>query len=348
VHEISEEDEDGDAAAEAAAAPADSQQSLGSLADFIAEPSSQEMEHEGLAFHSDAEDDPLAVLRDRRPFQSFRHMGDAAAAAQPRQREPKPASASSQGAAAAAAAANGAPDMARLASVYDAVDPSFVAAVSGCRCWLTDVSLLHDAACSDALHAKLMKGYTYDKVVKRQGKVDELDKSEAGLMELTACVDYCTHILAQQLGLLWAGGAPTPGVQTAGSLMLPDPTAAGLVCVEVTMHDKPLELSIALLQLVLGHPANIRWRDMVVGRKLYQNSQLIFLVQGKVRYQQACQGCSRKQCVANAQVLTCARECLRTCAASQIRVAVVACCVHRQGVRHRLRCAVAVGRLESA
>lgn len=269
-------------------APAASQQSLGSLADFIAEPSSQEMEHAGLAFHSDDEN-PLAVLRDRRPFRSFRRMEEgggaaaasaAAASSLPRRRVPKPATAQLGAATAADGDVEG---MALLQSTYGgAVDSSFVSSVAGCSSWLTDVSLLHDESMLEQLHGKLLQGYTYDRVVKRQGKVDQLNKTEAGLMELTACVDYCTHILSEKLCLLWSGGACTPGVQTAGSLMLPDPAAHGMVCVEATMHGKPLDLSAALLQLVLGHPGNIRWRDMVVGRKLYVNSQLIFLVQNKV------------------------------------------------------------------
>lgn len=275
---VSEESEGEGSPAAAASAPAASQQSLGSLADFIAEPSAEEMQHAGLAFHSDEEDDPLAVLRNRRPFQSFRRMGEGAAAQ--RRREPKPNGPLLGAAAAASGDQNG---MSLLHTEYGAVDPSFVASVAGCSGWLSDVSLLHDVEMSNHLHAELLKGYTYDKVVKRQGKVDEIDKSDAGLMELTACVDYCAHILSEKLGLLWAGGAATPGVQTAGSLMLPDPAAHGLVCVEVTMYHKPLELSAALLLLVLGHPANKRWRDMIVGRKLYQANQLILLVQGKVR-----------------------------------------------------------------
>ena len=275
---------EGEADAPAVAAAAASQESIGSLADFIAEPSSQEMAQAGLAFQSDDDDDALAVLRNARPFHSYRRMGAAAAAAasmplqRTRQRERRPDDLHADNAAAESGDVEG---MELLRTVYGGqVDPSFIAAASGCGAWLTDVSLLHDSEQSRLLHEKVLQGYTYEKVVKRQGKT--LDVEQAGAMELTACVDYCTHILSQLLGVLWSGGASTPGVQIAGSLMRPDPTSHGMACIELTMSGKPLELSTALLQLVLGHPANKRWRDMVVGRRFYQSNQLVFLVQTRV------------------------------------------------------------------
>lgn len=274
--EASGGDDDEEAAAE---------ESLGSLANFIAEPTEEELEEMGLAFHSDDDDNPLAVLRNARPFQSYRRMGAAAAAAaagsssvQQRRWEPRP---TTPGFGAAASVVGDSAGIAQLLSEHGGcVDPSFLATVTGCG-WLSDVSLLHDASKSESLYADLLRGYRYDKVAKRQAK--SADVAQAGMQELTACVTYCTHILAQRLGLLWSGCAPTPGVQTAGLLMRPDDDSKGVVCEELTMHGKPLELSQALLQLVLGHPSNRRWRDIIFGRKLYKSTELIFLTQMQVR-----------------------------------------------------------------
>ena len=266
----------------AAASESAAKESLGSLADFIAEPTEEELEEMGLAFHSDDDDNPLAVLRNARPFHSYRRMGGAAAAAgslsvQQRRWEPRPTT--PQFGAAASVVGDSA-SISQLLSEHADVDPSFLAAVAGCS-WLSDVSLLHDASKSESLYADLLRGYHYDKVAKRQAK--SADVAQAGLQELTACVTYCTHILAQRLGLLWSGCSPTPGVQMAGLLMRPDTESKGVVCVELTMHGKPLELSQALLQLVLGHPSNRRWRDIIFGRKLYKSTELIFLTQMQVR-----------------------------------------------------------------
>ncbi len=269
---------------EGAAAVAAGHESLGSLADFIAEPSEEEMAQAGLAFDSDDDCDPLAVLRDARPFQAYRRMGAGGAAAaeaapQQRRREPKPA-APELGA--STAALGDSAGVALLQLEYGVrLDSSFVASAGGCD-WLTDVGLLCDGEKSHELYDAVLRGYAYDKTVKRQAK--PAGQLRDGLQELTACADYCTHILAQRLGLLWSGGAPVPGVQVAGCLMLPDPAAHGMVCIEVAMHGKPLELATALLQLVLGHPANKRWRDIVVGRKFYKSGELVYLTQVKVRY----------------------------------------------------------------
>jgi hypothetical protein len=253
-----------------------------SLADFIAEPTEEELQEMGLAFHSDDEGDPTAVLRNARPFQSYRRMGAAAAVdgspQQQRRWEPRPSTLTFGGVAAAAVC-----DSAGVAQLLSenagCVDPSFLATVAGCN-WLSDVALLHDASKSESLYADLLRGYHYDKVAKRQAKT--ADVAQAGLQELTACVTYCTHILAQRLGLLWHGCSPTPGVQMAGLLMRPDAEANGMVCVELMLHGKPLELSQVLLQLVLGHPSNRRWRDIILGRKLYKSTELIFLTQMQV------------------------------------------------------------------
>ncbi len=274
------------------------EESLGSLADFIAEPTEDELAEAGLAFHSDDDDDPLAVLRNARPFQTYRRMGAAAAdneaPVQQRRREPRP---STPVFGAAAVASGDTAGIALLQSEHPGgVDPSFLATVSGCG-WLSDVSLLHDADKSQSLYADLLRGYNYDKVAKRQAK--SADVALAGLQELTACVTYCTHILANRLGLLWSGCSPTPGMQMAGLLMRPDDAANGMVCAEVTMHGKPLELSHALLQLVLGHPSNRRWRDIIFGRKLYKSTELIFLTQMQVRKWNGCGACSTP-CLARA------------------------------------------------
>jgi len=267
--------DDGDVAAAA-------HESLGSLADFIAEPSEEEMAQAGLAFHSDDDGDPIAVLRNARPFQAYRRMGAGGAAAeaapQQRRRELKPA-APELGTSTAALGDSAGMELLQL-EFGAHLDSSFVASAGGCE-WLTDVALLYDGPKSHELHDALLRGYAYDKTVKRQAK--PAGPLSAGLQELTACADYCTHILSQRLGLLWSGGAPVPGVQTAGCLMLPDPAACGMVCIEATMHGKPLELATALLQLVLGHPANKRWRDIVVGRKYYKSGELVYLAQVKVR-----------------------------------------------------------------
>lgn len=255
----------------------------GSLADFIAEPTEEELEEMGLAFHSDDEGDPTAVLRNARPFQSYRRMGAAAESdglpQQHRRWEPRPSTLAFGGVAAAAAVCHPAGVAQLLSESADCVDPSFLAIVAGCT-WLSDVALLHDASKSESLYADLLRGYHYDKVAKRQAKT--ADVAQAGLQELTACVSYCTHILAQRLGLLWHGCSPTPGVQMAGLLMRPDAEANGMVCVELLLHGKPLELSQVLLQLVLGHPSNRRWRDIILGRKLYKSTELIFLTQMQV------------------------------------------------------------------
>ncbi len=277
---------DGEEEGVVAAAVTADEESLGSLADFIADPTEEELAEAGLAFHSDDDSDPLAVLRNARPFQAYRRMGASAAAAvdgapmqQQRRREPRP---STPVFGAATAALGDSDGIALLLSKHPGgVDPSFLATVSGCSGWLSDVSLLHDADKSESLYADLLRGYNYDKVAKRQAK--SADVAQAGLQELTACVTYCTHILAHRLGLLWSGCSPTPGVQMSGLLMRPDDAANGMVCSEVTMHGKPLELSQALLQLVLGHPSNRRWRDIIFGRKLYKSTELLFLTQMQVR-----------------------------------------------------------------
>ncbi len=284
--DASDADSDDD---EGAAAVAAGHESLGSLAEFIADPSEEEMAQAGLAFHSDEDGDPLAVLRDARPFQAYRRMGAggaestaAASAPQQRRREPKPAARQLDDTSVALGDSAG---MELLQLEYGVhLDSSFVASAGGCD-WMTDVGLLYDGAKSHELYDAVLRGYAYDKTVKRQAK--PVGQLRDGLQELTACADYCTHILAQRLGLLWSGGAPVPGVQVAGCLMLPDPAAHGMVCIEAAMHGKPLELATALLQLVLGHPANKRWRDIVVGRKFYKSGELVYLTQVKVRHKRA-------------------------------------------------------------
>ncbi len=134
-------------------------ESLGSPADFIAEPTEDELAEAGLAFHSDDDDDPLAVLRNARPFQTYRRMGAAAAdngaPVQQRRREPRP---STPVFGAAAVASGDTAGIALLQSEHPCgVDPSFLATVSGCG-WLSDVSLLHDADKSQSLYADLLRG----------------------------------------------------------------------------------------------------------------------------------------------------------------------------------------------
>lgn len=285
--------------AEQVGAAASAEESLGSLADFIVEPTEDELAEAGLAFHSDDDGDPIAALRNARPFQAYRRMGAAAAVdgapVQQRRREPRPST--PVFGAATAASGDSAGIALLLCSHPGGVDPSFLATVSGCSAWLSDVSLLHAADKSESLYADLLLGYNYDKVAKRQAKC--ADVAQAGLQELTACVTYCTHILAHRLGLLWSGCSPTPGVQLSGLLMRPDDAANGMVCSEVTMHGKPLELSQALLQLILGHPSNRRWRDIIFGRKLYKSTELIFLTQMQVS---KWHGCSCQSAVSSVRV----------------------------------------------
>lgn len=262
---------------------------LGSLADFIADPSPSELEQAGLVFHSsDDEGDPTALLRERRPFARFRamhegsHSPPAAAAAAAalssgrRVREPKPAApvlgaaslAAGDGAGIAALAASGA-------------EPQFLHMVSGCS-WLPDVSLLHDEKKSAELYAGILQGYAYEKMVRRQAKPPAA-LQPPGQLELTAAVNYCAHILSARLGVLWAGGAPAPGEKAVGSLMRPLSASNNVFCEALTLHGEPLDLTQALLTLVLGHPLNHRWRDLVVGRKLYRHTELTYLVQLQVR-----------------------------------------------------------------
>jgi len=60
------------------------------------------------------------------------------------------------------------------------------------------------------------------------------------------------------------------------------------VCQLVSIRDAPLDLSTLLLSLVLAHPRNTRWQDLVLGRKMYRQADLIYLVQIKVRVACVC------------------------------------------------------------
>jgi len=91
-----------------------------------------------------------------------------------------------------------------------------------------------------------------------------------GSLELTAITAYCAHILTVRCGLLWAGGAPSPGSQVPGVLMRPHTQYPRVVCEEVKAHGDPLDLSTLLKGLVLGHPGNEHWRNLAVGRQLYK------------------------------------------------------------------------------
>ena len=241
--------------------------SLGSLADFIAEPSAAELEDAGLAFVSSDDEDPTAVLRERRPFARHRRM-----------RQPAPAVPQIG---LAGAAAGGAAAAAGLSELAGTATPNFLHLVSGCSDWLPDVSLLFDQERSDALYQQVVKGYNYNNQVVRRAKKD--DDIERGSLELTAVTAYCVHILSQRCDLLWSGGAPTPGVQVPGVLMRPHRAHPRVVCEEVQAHGAPLDLATVLTGLVLGHPGNKHWKNLVVGRQLYKSHQLVYLVQSEVR-----------------------------------------------------------------
>jgi hypothetical protein len=241
--------------------------SVGSLADFIAEPSAEELEEAGLAFVSSDDDDPIAVLRDRRLFARNRRM-----------REPKPAEPQIGLAAASGGASVGAAGVAELAA--GTASPNFVHLASGCDGWLPDVSLLFDAERSESLYQQVLLGYNYNNQVVRRAKKDA--SIERGNLELTAVTAYCVHILTERCGLLWSGGAPTPGVQVPGVLMRPHTDYPRVVCEEVKAHGVPLDLSTVLTGLVLGHPGNVHWKNLVIGRQLYKSHQLVYLVQSQV------------------------------------------------------------------
>lgn len=247
-------------------------EAAGSLADFVVEPTAEDFEQAGLTFHSsDDEGDPTAVLRERRPFRRFRRQEAAAAA------PVLPAG------------------IAALAARRDAVPGgSFLLLLQGCP-WLPDTALLCDPAVSDALWAKVKAGYREEKA-RRQAKPLQ-EEEEFGLLELPACVDYCAHILAVRLGLLWDGESATPGEKVVGTLMRPH-SQHSAACELVTAHEKPLDLSTLLLSVVLEHPGNQRWRNLIMGRQLHKASVLPSLVQGKVsaRTAQRTPGCAQFVC----------------------------------------------------
>ena len=89
------------------------------------------------------------------------------------------------------------------------------------------------------------RGLLYDKEARRQAK--ETAGQHAGKMELTACVDYCTHILVNKLGLTWAG---TTG---GGALMVHD-RVQRVVCLPLRLDDIFLTVQQVLLLFILGAP----------------------------------------------------------------------------------------------
>jgi hypothetical protein len=240
----------------------------GSLADFIAEPSAEELEQAGLVFQSSDDEDPTAVLREARPFARNRRM-----------REPKPSEPRI-----GLAAGEGAGSTAGVSELGDKASPSFLHLVSGCSGWLPDVSLLFDRERSETLYEAVLQGYTYHNEVVRKAKRTDIAR---GSLELTAITAYCAHILTVRCGLLWAGGAPSPGSQVPGVLMRPHAQYPRVVCEEVKAHGDPLDLSTLLNGLVLGHPGNEHWRNLAVGRQLYKTHQLVYLVQSQVRARRA-------------------------------------------------------------
>jgi hypothetical protein len=246
---------------------ADGQESAGSLADFVVEPTAEDFEQAGLTYHSsEDEGDPTAVLRETHPFRRFRLL------------EPEPA-VPVLGASRAASAGGRLPaGLAAVAAQRKARgNDSFMLLLANCP-WLPDAALLHDAAMSDELWRQVQEGYKQERA-RRQAK--QLDGTE-GLLELTACMDYCVHIVSVRLGLLWHGAPTAPGEKVCGSLMRPY-SEHPVACELVTAHGRPLELGTLLLSIVLEHPSNERWRNIVIGRKMHRSNELLTLVQGKVR-----------------------------------------------------------------
>jgi len=245
----------------------------GSLEDFIAEPSQAELARVGLVFESSDDDDPMAVLRNARPFARYRRMGaDDSARRRPEARPVTPD-----------------PGDAAL-GMPEGAGGQFIALVKGCA-WLDSAASLFDSDKSSDLLRRINAGYVQEKY-RRQAKEAPARKpgeevEQPGSLELTAVVDYCVHILTEQLHMLWAGGTHAPGEKVAGSLMRADP-AHPAVCQLVSIRDAPLDLSTLLLSLVLAHPRNTRWQDLVLGRKMYRQADLIYLVQIKVRVACVC------------------------------------------------------------
>jgi hypothetical protein len=243
------------------------EESLGSLADVIAEPSSEELQQAGLSFQSESDEDEkdvTAILRERRPFNRFRRIP-----------EPRSISTPLSAAAAAAVAASDPSDDCDNELPSDQTTFHYVA--SGCK-WLTEIDLLHDAAKSAEQLAEIAKGYAHDKAARRQARGSN-SSAATGLLELTSCVNYCVHILTVRLGLQWAGGTPAPGEKSAGLLMRPVSEYGNVVCEEITVRGEPMDIAQVIHNLVLAHPANFRWRDLVIGRRLYKVNDLIYLVQ---------------------------------------------------------------------
>lgn len=240
-------------------------ESLGSLAGFLADPSEQELAQAGLVFVSSDDDaDPAAVLRERRPFARFRRQPEAPAAA------PPPAALFADD----SQAQPGCADSTARASA------AFVELARACSGWLPDVSLLHDSDKSAALYQQVLAGYAYVKLAVRQAKgASELP--ERGLSELSACVQYLVHILSECLQLRWQGGhMERAGATMEGVLMRPHPDHPTLVCQPVCAREQPLSLHAAVFNLVLQHPANACWHDLVLGKRFFRD--IVYLVHQQV------------------------------------------------------------------
>ena len=193
-----------------------------SLADFIA-PDHEQLDQSGLVYDGGAfpEDDALdyaAIVRQRRPFAAFRRAGAADGAS-------------------ADAAADHPPPLLPLSRA--------LVALFSCACLRRPSGSPLPTTCSmrsaaARLVAQIREGYLYDKEARRQAK--ETAGQHAGKMELTACVDYCTHILVNKLGLTWAG---TTG---GGALMVHD-RVQRVVCLPLRLDDIFLTVQQVLLLL---------------------------------------------------------------------------------------------------
>ena len=73
------------------------------------------------------------------------------------------------------------------------LDPFFARRVADAGAWLPDAAVLFDQERSDYLWGRVRVGYAYEKEVRRQAKGSVTQ--DPGMLELTACVDYCLFIV---------------------------------------------------------------------------------------------------------------------------------------------------------